>query len=67
MFPVSLGSGDSALNADSKNKTDYQTSIVSFQAIYMNTGTWPTTSNENQTSTLILPQFVVQSGQTVVL
>lgn len=30
---------DSALPADSKNKKDYQASIISFQAIYLNTGT----------------------------
>ncbi|KAK0149114.1 Thyroglobulin [Merluccius polli] len=29
---------DSALPADSKNKTDYQASIISFQAIYLQTG-----------------------------
>lgn len=31
---------DSALPADSKNKKDYQASIVSFQAVFLNPGTW---------------------------
>lgn len=30
---------DAALPADSKNKKDYQASIISFQAVYLNTGT----------------------------
>lgn len=32
---------ESALPADSKNKTDYQASIISFQAIYLQTGNNP--------------------------
>lgn len=33
---------DSALPADSKDNKDYQAAIVSFQAIFLNPGTWLT-------------------------